>query len=162
MKRRIVVVLTAAAIWLGILPAMSAENSIIGTWQLTSFSLTVLDTKETSRLDHTTGYIQFSPGGHMVMFLTAGELKPPASGSYSDAELQFGDFTVRRGLLLHPPRTVIISVVAEVLPIADLAGHPTKAHSHRGSQACRGRLDARAHDKMVRRRRAREAEIVDF
>src|ERR1700722_18995310 len=86
MKRRIVAVLTAAVIWVGILPAISAENSIIGTWQLTGFSLTVLDTKETSRLDHTTGYIQFSPGGHMVMFLTAGELKPPASGSYTDAE----------------------------------------------------------------------------
>jgi hypothetical protein len=85
-KRRIVAILTAAAIWAGILPAMSAENSIIGTWQLTGFSLIVLDTKETSRLDHPTGYIQFSPGGHMVMFLTAGELKPPASGSYTDAE----------------------------------------------------------------------------
>jgi len=57
MKRRIVAVLTAAAIWSGILPAMSAENSIIGTWQLTSFSLIVLDTKETSRLDRPTGYI---------------------------------------------------------------------------------------------------------
>jgi hypothetical protein len=79
MKRCIVAVLTAAAIWSGILPVMSAENSIVGTWQLTSFSLIFLDTKETSRLDRPTGYIQFSPGGHMVMFLTAGELKPPAS-----------------------------------------------------------------------------------
>jgi hypothetical protein len=86
MKRRIVAVLTAAAIWTGIFPATSAENSVIGTWQLTSFSLIVLDTKETGRLDNPTGYIQFSPGGHMVMFLTAGELKPPASGSYTDAE----------------------------------------------------------------------------
>lgn len=86
MKRWIVAVLTAAAIWSQIVPAMSAENSIIGTWQLTSFSLIVLNTKVTSRLDRPTGYIQFSPGGHMVMFLTAGELKPPASGRYTDAE----------------------------------------------------------------------------
>jgi len=86
MKRCIVAVLTAWAIWSGMVPAMSAENSIIGTWQLTSFSLIVLDTKEASRLDRPTGYIQFSPGGHMVMFLTAGELKPPASGRYTDAE----------------------------------------------------------------------------
>jgi len=88
MRRRIVVILIAPAIWAGILPALSAENSIIGTWRLTSFSLIVLDTKEASRPygDHPTGYIQYSPGGHMVMFLTAGELKPPASGSYTDAE----------------------------------------------------------------------------
>jgi len=87
-KHGIVAVFTAAVIWAGIWPAMSAENSIVGTWLLTSFSLTVLDTKETSRPygDHPTGYIQYSPGGHMVMFLTAGELKPPAAGSYTDAE----------------------------------------------------------------------------
>jgi hypothetical protein len=88
MKHSIVAVLAAAAIWAGIWPAMSAENSIVGTWQLKSFSLIVLDTKETNRPygDHPTGYIQYSPGGHMVMFLTSGELKPPASGAYTDAE----------------------------------------------------------------------------
>jgi len=32
MKRLTFAVLTAAFIWAGILPAMSAENSIIGTW----------------------------------------------------------------------------------------------------------------------------------
>ena len=88
MKNSIVAILTAAAVWAGIWPAVSAENSIVGTWLLTSFSLTVLDTKETSHPygDHPTGYIQYTPGGHMVMFLTAGELKPPAAGSYTDAE----------------------------------------------------------------------------
>lgn len=86
MKRCIVAVLTVLAIWSGMVTAMSAESSLIGTWQLKSFSLLVLDTKETGRLDRPTGYIQFSPGGHMVMFLTAGELKPPASGRYTDAE----------------------------------------------------------------------------
>jgi hypothetical protein len=88
MKWRVLPVLTAAAIWAGILPAVSVENALIGTWQLKSFSLIVLDTKETSRPygENPTGYIQFSPGGHMVMFLAAGELKPPASGSYTDAD----------------------------------------------------------------------------
>jgi Lipocalin-like domain len=88
MNWRIVAILTAAAIWAGILPAVAAENALVGTWQLTGFSLVVVDTKETSRPygDHPTGYVQFSSGGHMVMFLAAGELKPPASGSYTDAE----------------------------------------------------------------------------
>jgi Lipocalin-like domain len=88
MKHSIAAILVAAALWAGIAPAVCAENPLVGTWQLTSFSLVVLDTKETSRPygDHPTGYIQYSPGGHMVMFLTAGELRPPASGSYTDVE----------------------------------------------------------------------------
>jgi Lipocalin-like domain len=88
MKQRILAIATAVAIWAGILPAVSGENALVGTWQLTSFSLVVLDTKETSRPygDHPTGYIQFSSGGHMVMFLTAGDLQPPAAGSYTDTE----------------------------------------------------------------------------
>jgi hypothetical protein len=58
MKRSIFAVLTAAAMsWAGIWPAVSAENSLVGTWQVTSFSMIVLDTKETSRPygDHPTG-----------------------------------------------------------------------------------------------------------
>ena len=88
MKCSIAAVLVAAAMWAGIGPAVSAENPLVGTWQLTSFSLIAVDTKETSRPygEHPTGYIQYSPGGHMVMFLAAGELKPPASGSYTDVE----------------------------------------------------------------------------
>jgi hypothetical protein len=89
MKCSILAVPMAAAMsWAGIWPAVSAENPVVGTWQVTSISAIVLDTKETIRPfgDHPTGYIQYSPGGHMVVFLTAGELKPPASGSYTDAE----------------------------------------------------------------------------
>jgi hypothetical protein len=69
-------------------PAAATENALVGTWELTSFSLTVVDTNETSRPygDRPTGYIQYSPGGHMVMFLASGELKPPAARSYTDAE----------------------------------------------------------------------------
>jgi hypothetical protein len=87
MKRRFVVALAIAAFLAGPWPAASAENPLVGTWQLTGFSLTVVD-KETSRPygDNPTGYIQFSPGGHMVMFLASGELKPPVSRGYTDAE----------------------------------------------------------------------------
>jgi hypothetical protein len=88
MKRRFVVALSIAALLAGPWPAACAENPLVGTWQLTGFSLTVVDTKETSRPygDNPTGYIQFSPGGHMVMFLASGELKPPVSKAYTDAE----------------------------------------------------------------------------
>ena len=87
MKRTFAAILAIAALWVGTWPAACAENALVGTWQLTTFSLTVVETKETSRPfgDHPTGYIQYSPGGHMVMFLS-GELKLPASGKYTDAE----------------------------------------------------------------------------
>jgi lipocalin-like protein len=87
MKRRFATILAIAVLWVGTWPAACAENALVGTWQLTTFSLTVAETKETSRPygDHPTGYIQYSPGGHMVMFLS-GELKVPASGKYTDAE----------------------------------------------------------------------------
>lgn len=87
MKRRFAAVLAIAALLVGTWPAACAENALVGTWQLTTFSLTVVETKETSRPygDHPTGYIQYSPGGHMVMFLS-GELRMPASGKYTDAE----------------------------------------------------------------------------
>jgi hypothetical protein len=54
-----ILILTAAVISAGLWSAISAENSLVGTWLLTSFSLIVLDTKESSR----------------PLFLTAGELK---------------------------------------------------------------------------------------
>jgi Lipocalin-like domain len=87
-KRCLAAIVAIAAVWAGTLPAVAAENALVGTWQLTSFSLTVVETKETSRPygENPTGYIQYSPGGHMVMFLASGELEPPASRSYTDAE----------------------------------------------------------------------------
>jgi hypothetical protein len=87
-KFRFLAVLALIAVWTGCGPAAGAENALVGTWQLTSFSLIVVDTNETSQPygDRPTGYIQYSPGGHMVMFLASGELKPPASRSYTDAE----------------------------------------------------------------------------
>jgi hypothetical protein len=48
----------------------------------------ILDTKEAQHNygEHPTGYIQYSPGGHLVMFITTGDLKRPATASYTDAE----------------------------------------------------------------------------
>ena len=48
MTWRILAVVTAAAIWAGIVPAASVENALVGTWQLKSFSLVVVDTNETT------------------------------------------------------------------------------------------------------------------
>lgn len=87
MKRRFAALIAIALLGTGTRPAACAENPLVGTWQLTTISLTVAETKETIRPygENPTGYIQYSPGGHMVMFL-AGELKTPASGKYIDAE----------------------------------------------------------------------------
>jgi hypothetical protein len=70
-------------------PAESADiqSPIVGTWQVTSFSLEWLDTKEVARpFNRPTGYLQYSSGGHMIVFLAAGDLRPPATAIYTDAE----------------------------------------------------------------------------
>jgi hypothetical protein len=70
--------------------AKSADNPspLIGTWRLTSQSMLTSDTNETSRPygEHPIGYLQYSPGGHMVVFLAAKNIKQPAGSIYSDAE----------------------------------------------------------------------------
>jgi hypothetical protein len=70
--------------------AMAAEgaSSIVGTWQLTSAAVSTLDTNETSHPfgDHPTGYIQYSPGGHMVVFLASDNMRQPAHALYTDSE----------------------------------------------------------------------------
>jgi hypothetical protein len=70
-------------------PAEWADNQspIVGTWQLTSLSAELLDTKEVVRpFDRVTGYLQYSPGGHMVTFLARADLHQPATSAYTDAE----------------------------------------------------------------------------
>src|ERR1700730_12751682 len=70
--------------------AKAAETSspIVGTWQVVTSSMLTLDTNETSHPygEHLKGYIQYSPGGHMVVFLAAENIKQPASAVYTDAE----------------------------------------------------------------------------
>jgi Lipocalin-like domain len=71
-------------------PVKSADNStpVVGTWRVTSYSTMVVESGEVSRPmgEHPVGYIQYSPGGHMIVFLAKGELPKPASLPYSDAE----------------------------------------------------------------------------
>ena len=70
-------------------PARSADSPpVVGTWQLTGYSQEFLDTKEVTRPygDRPTGYIQYSPGGHMVVCLTSGDVPRPAVAAYTDAE----------------------------------------------------------------------------
>lgn len=71
-------------------PAKSGDpsSSLVGTWQVTSFSVLTLETNETTHPagEHPIGYVQYSPGGHMVTFLSAGNLRQPAGSIYTDAE----------------------------------------------------------------------------
>ena len=68
---------------------LSAENeSLVGTWRITSFTVLYLDTNESVQAQgpNPTGYLQYSPGGHMTVFLAAGGRKPPVGNAPSDAE----------------------------------------------------------------------------
>jgi hypothetical protein len=61
---------------------------IVGTWQVTSFSMLELDSNKTSRPfgENPNGYVQYSPGGHVVLFLQSGDPKRPTTFPYSDAD----------------------------------------------------------------------------
>ena len=67
---------------------VAANSAIVGTRQLKERSQVILDTKVVIRLfgASPTGYIQNSPGGYLLAFLTAGESKQPASAHYTNAE----------------------------------------------------------------------------
>ena len=68
----------------------SAENAppVVGTWRVTSYSLLTLDTNEVSRPygNNPIGYIQYSPGFHMVVFLQTGDPKKPTAFPFTEAE----------------------------------------------------------------------------
>ena len=94
MKRRIVATGLATALTLGMVGfgwnVRSAENAspLVGTWRVTSFSAEFLDTHETSHIfgEHPTGYLQYSPGAHIVAFEQSAEMPKPASATWSDAD----------------------------------------------------------------------------
>jgi hypothetical protein len=67
--------------------AEDISKSLIGTWRVTSYSRLTLETNEVSRSmgENPTGYLQYSPGGHKVVFLAAGEM-PKASPPFSEAD----------------------------------------------------------------------------
>ena len=64
------------------------KSPVVGTWQVTSFSLLMLDTSEVLYPvgEHPVGYLQYSPDGHMVVFLSTGTPKRAAGTAYTDAE----------------------------------------------------------------------------
>jgi hypothetical protein len=64
------------------------ENSIAGTWSVKSFSTLTLETNEVSRPvgENPIGYIQYSPGGHMVVFLQVGDAKKLVTLPFKEAE----------------------------------------------------------------------------
>jgi hypothetical protein len=74
------------------LGAMSAiaesKNSIVGTWKLLSFSRHDLANGSDSNIvgEHPTGYITFTSGGHMVVWLVGDNRKPPSGTVATDAE----------------------------------------------------------------------------
>jgi len=67
----------------------AAENSspLVGTWRLTSNSVLTLETNEVSYPfgENPSGYLQYSPGGHMVVFFQKGNPQKPSSAIYTDA-----------------------------------------------------------------------------
>lgn len=72
----------ATSVW-----AADDASRIVGTWRVTSFSALTVETGEVSRPygEHPIGYIQYSPGGHVLVFLQAGEVRKDVPVPYSDA-----------------------------------------------------------------------------
>src|SRR5277367_4564461 len=68
--------------------AAEAPARLVGTWQITNYSVQFLDTNESVHTmgEHPTGYIQYSPGGHMVVFLAAEHRQPPGNAAPTNAE----------------------------------------------------------------------------
>jgi hypothetical protein len=94
MKTRCTPTLAAIAA-IGLVLAISSTNAlaqqksaVVGTWQVTSFSVLMLDTNEALRPfgEHPIGYLQYSPGGHMVVCLSTGTPKRAAGTADNDAE----------------------------------------------------------------------------
>jgi hypothetical protein len=84
------VVLTAFLVFIASnfqIKAADISKSLVGTWRVTSFSMLTLDTNEVSRPigENPIGYLQYSPGGHMVVFLSAGEI-PKVSPPFSEKD----------------------------------------------------------------------------
>ena len=67
--------------------AADMSKLLVGTWRIASFSVMSLETNEVSRPfgEKPIGYLQYSPGGHIVVFLSAGEM-PKVSPPFSDAD----------------------------------------------------------------------------
>jgi len=67
--------------------AEDISKSLVGTWRVTGYSMSTVETNEVSQPfgEHPTGYFQYSPGGHVVVFLSSADV-PKVSAPYSDAD----------------------------------------------------------------------------
>jgi len=78
----------AAALISLVCPAIAAEKvpSVISTWSITSLTYRILETGEESRPvgDSVSGFIQYSPGGHVVVFLQKKNPLMPSDTDFSD------------------------------------------------------------------------------
>jgi hypothetical protein len=89
MKKSLIHALTVTLMAIGGAQALAQQkSSVVGTWQVTSFSGLFLDTGEVLRPfgEHPIGYLQYSPGGHMVVFISTGTPTRAADTVYTDAE----------------------------------------------------------------------------
>jgi hypothetical protein len=93
MNTRRMYILGAIAV-LGFASAISAtdalaqqKSTIVGTWKVTSISVLMVNTNEVLHPvgDHPVGYLEDSPGGHMVTFMSTGTPKRPTV-PYTDAD----------------------------------------------------------------------------
>jgi hypothetical protein len=68
-------------------PLTAADNAVVGTWRITNYSNVTLGTNKVSRPfgDNLIGYIQYSPGGHMVVFLQRGDTEQPHNAIFDDS-----------------------------------------------------------------------------
>jgi len=71
--------------------AESAEKSapnIVGTWRIVDFTQVVVETNEITRPmgEKLLGFIQYSPGCHMITVISRADLPKPATLPYTDAE----------------------------------------------------------------------------
>ncbi len=100
-------------------PNNNLAKSLVGTLRIASYTALDLITKDASHPQgkHPIGYLQYSPGGHMVVFQSSGEIsnaKPP----FTDAnKIAFYDaFVAYRGTYTVQGNTVIHHVVAACRP----------------------------------------------
>ena len=99
----------------------AADNAVVGTWRVTSFSYVTLGTSEVSKPygDNPIGYIQYSSGGHMVVFLQKGNPEKPPSAIFPDsyrAQVHQGIFGAYAGTYTVDGNKVTHHVVASWRP----------------------------------------------
>jgi hypothetical protein len=86
-------------------------KSVVGTWRIVRYTALDLVTKEVSypQGKHPIGFLQYSPGGHLVVFQSSGEIskaKPPFSDAdkvafYNGLVAYCGTYTVQGTTVTH-------------------------------------------------------------